>query len=95
MRLLDKDTYRQMLVVTLVGTVATIVTASVIWLQVADHQRAEFEWVAQNRNRAFKKAVEEAGYGMGEVVTMSDFGCTGVRRLVVISQFDCGCLRSV
>ena len=60
MRLLDKDTYRQMLVVTLVGTVATIVTASVIWLQVADHQRAEFEWVAQNRNRAFKKAVEEA-----------------------------------
>lgn len=53
-------THLHALVITVVGVTASATGSWIIWLQVADHQRMEFEWVAQDRNRALKKAVEDA-----------------------------------
>ncbi len=59
----------QALAVLLVGVAASAAGAWIIWLQLADHQRMEFEWVAQDRNRALKKAVED---GLEAVRSVAD-----------------------
>ena len=55
--------------VVLVGVTASAAVAWVIWLQVTDHQRMEFQWVAQDRNRALKKGVED---GLEAVRSLGD-----------------------
>lgn len=47
-------------IVILAGCAVTIAAAAVVWLQVDAHQRMEFEWVAQDRNRALKKGVQDS-----------------------------------
>jgi len=59
----------QPLIVVLVGVTASLAAAWIIWFQVADHQRMEFEWVAQDRNRALKKGVED---GLEAVRSLAD-----------------------
>jgi PAS domain S-box-containing protein len=52
--------HAQLIIVILVGTAAAIMASAVVWLQVEAHQRMEFQWVAQDRNRALKKGVEDS-----------------------------------
>jgi PAS domain S-box-containing protein len=48
------------IVVILAGSTAAVTAATVAWLQLESHQRTEFQWVAQDRNRALKKGVEDS-----------------------------------
>lgn len=41
------------------GGVVSVTLTLVLWLQIADHRRMEFEWVAQDRSRALKKGVDD------------------------------------
>ena len=62
------------IVVTLIGAVATIMATAVVWLQVDAHQRTEFQWLAEDRNRALKKGVEDdlkAVHFLGDLLRVS------------------------
>lgn len=50
----------QVLLILLVGSATSVACAWISWSQVAAHQAMEFQWVAQDRNRALKKGVEDA-----------------------------------
>jgi len=52
------------------GLFVSVVVALVVWLQVVDHQRTEFEWVSHDRNRALEKGVEDALDAVQSVVDL-------------------------
>jgi len=61
------------LIVGVAGCVVTIAAATMVWLQVDAHQRMEFQWVAEDRNRALKKGVEaslEAVHTVGDLLQL-------------------------
>ncbi len=48
----------------------SVIVALVVWLQVVDHQRMEFEWVSHDRNRALEKGVEDTLDAVQSVVDL-------------------------
>lgn len=59
----------QLYLVLALGTLASALGTWTVWSQVATHQRMEFEWVAQDRNHAFRKGMEDA---LRAVLTLAD-----------------------
>ncbi len=52
------------------GVFMSVVVALVVWLQVTDHQRMEFEWVSHDRNRALEAGVEDTLDAVQSVVDL-------------------------
>ncbi len=48
----------------------SVIVTLVVWLQVVDHQRMEFEWVSHDRNRALEKGVEDTLDAVQSVVDL-------------------------
>ena len=52
------------------GLSVSVIVTLVVWLQVVDHQRMEFEWVSHDRNRALEKGVEDTLDAVQSVVDL-------------------------